>query len=236
MTTIDPFAGFGPATLRFLHDLAAHNERAWFAEHKSEYEEALLHPMQSLVADLGPTLAAIDPEIEIAPAVGKTISRIQRDTRFSNDKSPYKTTHWITFKRSRKDWQDAPAFFFELSATGYRYGMGFYLASRPTTNALRQRIDARPTEFGAAIAFYASQNEFVIEGEEYKRPLRSDLPPELAPWYNRKNLYLAANRSLDEAGIGAHLLTDLQQGFALLAPLYDYFWRIDPGVERITFR
>ena len=222
---IDRFTGFGPETFRFLHELAAHNERAWFAEHKSEYERDLLCPLQSLAADLGPTLVAIDPEIEIAPVVGKTIARIQRDTRFSHDKSPYKTTHWITFRRPRKDWQDAPAFFFELSATGCRYGMGFYLASRPTMNALRQRIDADPAEFRAAIACLNAPNPLAIEGETYHRPLKHDLPPDIDPWYHRKNLYLAAHGTCGENGVESALSDTLTRDFQHCAPLYAYLLR-----------
>ena len=229
MTSIDHFAGFGPATIRFLNELATHNERTWFAEHKGDYERDLLRPLQSLAADLGPTLAAIDPEIEIAPVVGKTIARTQRDTRFSHDKSPYKTTHWITFKRPRKDWQDAPAYFFELSANGYRYGMGFYLASRPTMDALRQRIDARPAEFRTAIACLDEPNPFAIEGDTYHRPLRRDLPPDFEPWYHRKNLYLAAHGICDETGIPGALLHMLAREFTRISPLYDYLLRTCPS-------
>ncbi|MBN1220352.1 MAG: DUF2461 domain-containing protein, partial [Anaerolineae bacterium] len=111
----DKFEGFAPETLEFLRNLKANNNKTWFEAHKQEYQEYLLQPLQALVADMGNFMLSIDPYFEVTPAVNKTISRIHRDTRFSRDKSSYKSTMWITFKRPRKDWQDAPAYFFELS-------------------------------------------------------------------------------------------------------------------------
>jgi hypothetical protein len=54
-------------------------------------------------------MLSIDPYFDVHPAINRTISKIYRDTRFSNDKSPFKTTMWITFKRPEKNWKDAPA-------------------------------------------------------------------------------------------------------------------------------
>ncbi len=58
---------------------------------------------------------------KVSPQINRTISRIYRDTRFSKDKSPYKTTMWVTFKRPVKEWQNAPAYFFEITLESYRY-------------------------------------------------------------------------------------------------------------------
>lgn len=126
------FEGFLPETLEFLGNLEANNNKVWFEMHKQEYQEHLLQPLQDLVVDLSGFILTIDPYFETTPAINKTISRIHRDTRFSRDKSPYRSTMWITFKRSRKDWKDAPAYFFEISPDSYRYGMGFYSASKGT--------------------------------------------------------------------------------------------------------
>ena len=90
-------------------------------------------------------MRSIDPEIEVAP--GRAVSRVFRDTRFSKDKSPYKTSHWITFKRPRKNWQNFPAFFFEISPDTYRYGMGFFSADRATMDRFREGLETNPSVF-----------------------------------------------------------------------------------------
>lgn len=119
------FTGFSPNSLEFFEGLTANNNRAWFEAHRDEYENYLLNPLKALVSDLAAPMLSIDPELITVPAVDKTISRIYQDTRFSRNKSPYKTRLWISFKRLSPDWKTAPCFFFEISADGYRYGMGF---------------------------------------------------------------------------------------------------------------
>ena len=134
----DRFNGFLPQAPGFLERLAANNNKAWFDEHRDQYEELLLEPLKLLVGDLTETMRAIDPALITIPAVDKTISRIYRDTRFSRNKSPCRTCLWITFKRRSPDWKQAPCFFFELTADSYRYGMGFYSASRETMDNLQR--------------------------------------------------------------------------------------------------
>jgi uncharacterized protein (TIGR02453 family) len=220
----DKFEGFSPETLEFLRNLKANNNKLWFETHKPEYQEYLLQPLRALVTEMGDFMLMIDPYFEVAPAVNKTISGIHRDTRFSKDKSPYKSTMWITFKRPRKDWQDAPAYFFELSPDSYRYGMGFYSASKDVMDRWRARIDERPAEFLQAISFYSQQQIFVVEGEKYKRVLDQGKPAEIQEWYQRKNLYLVCNRKTDDRLFSRELLDDFMGGFELIAPFYHYLW------------
>ncbi|MCL4515334.1 MAG: DUF2461 domain-containing protein [Firmicutes bacterium] len=219
------FEGFSAKTLDFLRNLKANNSKAWFEAHKDEYQEWLLRPLQSLVLDLSGFMLGIDHYFEVTPAVGRTISRIYRDTRFSKDKSPYKSTMWITFKRASKDWQDLPAYFFEICPDSYRFGMGFYSASRETMDRFRAMIDGEPKEFLKAIAFYPGQQVFVVEGEKYKRKLDESKPEEILDWYQRKNLYLVCNRRIDNRLFSRELLDDLFHGFGLIAPFYRYLWK-----------
>ena len=83
------FEGFSPASIQFLVDLAANNERSWFQPRKAEYERLLKEPMEQLVAALADRFAAADLPLLADPK--RSPFRIYRDTRFSNDKSPYKT-------------------------------------------------------------------------------------------------------------------------------------------------
>lgn len=220
------FNGFSTKTFDFLKKLMANNNKTWFEANKQDYQKYLLEPLQNLVADLGEFMLTIDPYFEIRPAVDKTISRIYRDTRFSQDKSPYKSTMWITFKRPRKDWKDAPAYFLEISPCSYRYGMGFYSARIKTMDRLRNMIDKRPEEFLEATSFYLGQKTFTVEGEKYKRILNNRIPEEVQDWYQRKNLYLVCNRNIDDHLFNRTLINDMIFGFGLLAPFYHYLWRL----------
>jgi uncharacterized protein (TIGR02453 family) len=223
---LEKFDGFSSSAVRFLENLRDNNRKEWFELHKQDYQDHVLNPLQALSAGLGPFMLSIDPEIDVTPALNRTISRIYRDTRFSKDKSPYKINHWITFKRMRKDWKEFPAYFFETAPDSYRYGMGFYSADRDTMDKFRKNIDANPQSFLSAISFYSKQNIFTIEGEEYKRPLKTDIPGEYQRWYNRKNIYLVRSQQIEGHCIDKKLINDLRQGFDIIASFYHYLCKV----------
>ncbi|MFA7061091.1 MAG: DUF2461 domain-containing protein [Pedobacter sp.] len=220
----EKFKGFRPESLSFLRELKANNSKSWFEVHRSDYEKFMLTPLRALTTELTPMMLSIDQDLVTSPA--RVISRIHRDTRFSRDKSPYKSNLWLTFKRPLSDWQDAPAFFFELGADSWRYGMGFYAASRETMDRLRQLIERKPAEFERMIAFLADQDRFAVEGEQYKRLINPAVSEHLRPWHQRKSIYLICNRLSDRQLFDKELLRELITGFSLLAPFYHWLWRL----------
>lgn len=84
------FAGFGPKTLKFLADLGRNNEKSWFEAHRSEYEQLYLEPAKAFVEAVGPKIAKFAPAVVWEPRVNGSIFRVNRDIRFSKDKTPYK--------------------------------------------------------------------------------------------------------------------------------------------------
>lgn len=220
----DKFNGFSLNTLDFLKNLKANNNKLWFESHKQEYHKYLLEPLQNLVMELGEFMLTIDPYFEISPKINKTISRIYRDTRFSRDKSLFRSNMWITFKRPTKDWKDAPAYFFEIFSDWYRYGMGFYSASKATMDGFREKVDNAPEEFLKVISFYSEHQIFELQGEKYKRILDANKPEKILDWYQRKNFYLVCNREIDDTLFSKDLIADLAFSFGLLAPLYHFIW------------
>ena len=216
------FKGFTKETISFLINLEMNNSKVWFEANKAAYTEHVLLPMQHLVMDLSHGMLDIDPLFVTAPVVGKTISRIHRDTRFSKDKSPYRSNVWITFKRPSNEWQDCPCFFFEITPEAYRYGMGYYSASRDTMDKLRAVIDHRPLKFYEAISFFDEEQPFTLEGDRYKRNLNSAYDEEILTWYQRKNLYLICNKSLDSKFYQEVLVDDVLSDFKLVKDFYDF--------------
>lgn len=215
------FNGFSPNTLKFLRGLKANNNKAWFEGHRADYEQYVLGLLRDLVTDLGDFMLDIDMRFEITPTVNKTISKIYRDTRFSSDKSPFRSTVWITFKNRKKDWTTRVCgYFFELSVDSYRYGMGFYDAAPAIMSKFRQVIDENPKEFLKAISFFDKQKTFVLEGEKYKRIIDKSKPEKIQHWYQRKNMYLVCNRKIDDTLFGSKLVDDLMYGFGLISPFY----------------
>jgi uncharacterized protein (TIGR02453 family) len=220
------FQGFSRKTFTFLRDIGRHNDKAWFEAHRAVYEQHVLQPLRDLVNDLADTMLGIDLSFEVSPAVGKTISRIYRDTRFSQDKSPFRDCVWIVFKRTAKNWaRYVPGYFLEINPTWYRYGLGFYDAAPDLMARFRHQIDEDPQAFLKAIAWFARQKVFTLEGEQYKRPIGQDKPEPIRTWYQFKSFYLSCDRKIDEQILSPGFADQLAKHFRLAAPLYHYIRR-----------
>ncbi|MBF0183169.1 MAG: DUF2461 domain-containing protein [Magnetococcales bacterium] len=221
------FAGFRPETFAFLCNLEQNNNKPWFEANRDHYQRDLLEPMLDLVEVLSAAMLAIDPAFEVRPAIGKTVSRIYRDVRFSQDKSPYRPRLWLTFKRPNKQWQDAPAYYFGLGTDHARYGMGFYAPSRETMDRFRRRIEADPTGFLQLIA-PPQPGRFTVQGEMYQKPRTANLDPRLTTWHQRKTLHLSRQEPVTPTLFQPQLATTLQADFKQLATLYHFFWQLKP--------
>ncbi len=228
------FRGFSRKTFTFLRDLGRHNDKSWFEAHRPVYEEHVLQPLRALVSDLADFMLGIDLSFEVEPAVGKTISRIYRDTRFSSDKSPFRDHMWIAFKRSGNDWAHyIPTYYLEITPKSYHYGLGFYAAAPDLMARFRRQIDEDPDSFLRAIAWFARQKVFTLEGERYKRPLGQDKPESIRTWYQYKSFYLTTSRRIDATILSPALVDQLKKHFALAAPLYHYIRRVASQVLAI---
>lgn len=216
------FRGFTHETLRFLAEAHERNSRRWFEANRPVYEEHVLSPLRALVVDLSATMGGIDRRFEMRPQVGRAISRIYRDIRFSKDKSVFRDHMWIVFKRPSKEWTDRPGFFFEIAPGMYRFGMGYYSASKRTMDAIRADIDLDPARFLAAVSFYPRQRVFRLEGDEYRRPPKGTPGPPLDQWYRKRSFYLVCDREPDRRFFSPALPADLSRRFLTLAPLYRY--------------
>jgi uncharacterized protein (TIGR02453 family) len=125
------FSGFQPELLDFFDRLAEQNERAWFQAHRADYEEYFLEPARLLVVALGQLLPRLGPDIHAEPRVHGSILAITRDTRFSVDKTPYKTYLDLWFWQGEAAGlnRERPGYFFRLSAQSLMLGAGMHAFS-----------------------------------------------------------------------------------------------------------
>ncbi|HKI61335.1 MAG TPA: TIGR02453 family protein, partial [Mariprofundaceae bacterium] len=90
---------FSEATFNFLGQLAENNRREWFQEHKQQYEDAVREPALAFIKAMRPYMAEMAPHfVADARKMGGSLMRVHRDTRFSKDKTPYKTNIGIQFR------------------------------------------------------------------------------------------------------------------------------------------
>lgn len=216
----EKFTGFTPATIQFFRDLAENNYKPWFDANKTVYEKELVQPFKALVTALSPAMYAIDSRFELRPH--KVLSRIYRDIRFSKDKSPYKTCLWMTFQRQVSEWENFPGFFMELSAEGYRYGMGLYSAKKQVMDHFREKVEADPDYFRSVTETLLTERGFVVEGEEYKRTLPNDLGEYFQPWMQRKSVWLMKARPVGKELFSEDFRIQLEDDFMAMKDLYDF--------------
>jgi uncharacterized protein (TIGR02453 family) len=144
------FEGFSKETVRFLAGLRAHNEKAWFDAHRADYEACYLAPAQAFVEALEPRLRKIEPDVKAEPRVNGSIMRVNRDIRFSKDKSPYKDHMDLWFwTGDRKGW-DSSGFFFRLTPDRLLLGAGMHGFQPPALARYREAV--LDPKHGAALA------------------------------------------------------------------------------------
>ena len=133
------FEGFTPDTLAFLAELASHNEKTWFDANRARYEGALLEREKLFVAAMGDRMHKRVPGLAAEPRVNGSIFRINRDTRFSKDKTPYKThaDMWMWEGSQRKE---ASGFFVRIVPDEIWIGAGAHNLSREGVPRLRDAI------------------------------------------------------------------------------------------------
>lgn len=162
--------GFPPDALKFLRDLARHNDRTWFEANRARYEEHVKQPALAFIAAFAPELAKIAPHFLADPRpVGGSLMRIHRDTRFGADKTPYKTNIGIQFRHSVGKDVHAPGLYLHLDNERSFLGVGLWHPEPDALAKIRQRIVAKRDAWKKASTGAPFRKVFAIEGESLVR-------------------------------------------------------------------
>ncbi len=171
------FKGFTREAIQFLADLAANNERAWFQPRKADYERLLKEPMEALCDELGERFEARGIPLQADPK--RSPFRIYRDTRFSRDKSPYKTRvaanfPWIAPGRDarRDDGAHGNGGYFNFEPGEMFLGGGMWMPEKRRLDAFRAAIRDEAERVRAALddpGFRASFPDGAHTHESLKR-------------------------------------------------------------------
>jgi uncharacterized protein (TIGR02453 family) len=215
---------FSDASFRFLRALARHNERAWFLAHKDDYETHVRAPFQALLLDLQPLLRQASEHYRAEPkTVGGSLFRIQRDTRFASDKTPYKTWQGARLFHARAREVEAPSFYLHLQPGSCFVGAGLWHPQPETQRRVRQFIVDNPGRWKAAAHATAFRRRFELESSEMLvRPPRG-FPADFEYIEDLRRRNFVAVRAIDDATMkGPRLLSTVQRDLQGLAPFVDY--------------
>ncbi len=214
---------FTADTFKFFRDLARHNERPWFHANKARYEAKVRDPFLHLIGDLAEPLAKVSEHFRADPKpLGGSLYRIQRDTRFANDKTPYKLWAGARFFHARGKQVEAPLFYLHLQPGNCFVGAGLWHPQPETQRRLRAFLVDNPAAWKKAAHAPVFAKRYAMAGESLTRAPRGfDPQHELIEDLKRKDFI--ATRAIDDAIVlGPRLRQTVADDFARLAPLVDY--------------
>jgi len=188
------FTGFSNKTWEFLAGLIHNNERPWFEAHKPDYEKYVVEPAMALITELDGVVRAISPHYRGIPKkIGGSLMRIYRDTRFSRDKTPYKTNVGIQLRHEAAGDVHAPGYYIHLSLEETFVGVGTWHPEPDDLKAIRQRIAAKSREYSTALESAAAAGLKPV-GESVKRmPADFDAAHPLADEIKRKDFLVSTD-------------------------------------------
>src|SRR5262245_12111639 len=163
-------ASFSPALFTYRRDLKKNNDRDWFKANKARYDEAVLEPALAFIEDFEPHLHAISSHFVADPRpVGGSLFRIYRDTRFSKDKSPYKTHTGIHFRHELAKSAHAPGFYLHLEPGQVFLGAGIWRPDREPLAQIRTAIAEDPDRWKRTTRAKAFAGLYELGGDSLKR-------------------------------------------------------------------
>lgn len=208
------FHGFFSETISFFENLKKNNSKPWFDTHRKDYDHFVMEPAKAFVLAMGRRLKAISPHIIAAPKVNKSLFRINRDTRFSLDKRPYKTNLGIFFWEGTRGRMGCPGFYFHMEADKMLLGAGIYMIPKQVLDHYRRMVvdpDHGP-ELTKVVRRISKIKGCELGGKHYKR-----VPAGYDPSHSNADLLLYN-------GLHASITTDIPEEL-FSEKLIGYCWR-----------
>lgn len=208
--------------IQFFKELSKNNEKEWFYTQKKRYESSVKKPFERFLTDLIAEIHKEDPTLTIEPK--NCVLRINRDLRFSKDKSPY-NLHYsaVVSKTGRKD-KSVPGIFLRFSPEEVGIMGGAYVLDKHQLQAARLLILNTPDKFQqlvSAPAFHAKFGE--LNGEESKRmPAEFLEHVDKIPQLLKKQFYVVAKHNADLI-LSSDLLPIVMEHWHAVRPLNQFF-------------
>ena len=214
---------FTSQSMSFLKRLKQNNDRDWFLENKSDYEDLIRTPAFNFIDDMENELAHLSPHfLAIAKKVGGSLMRVHRDVRFSKDKSPYKTNIGIQFRHEMGKDVHAPGFYIHIEPDDCFVGAGIW---RPDSNALSQIRDAiieRDKYWLNAVNDKKFKKDYELTGESLKNAPRGyDKEHPLVNDLNRKD-FIAISHMNDKEVLAKNFKQNVVQKFTEAEPYMQF--------------
>lgn len=219
-------AYFAPALFTWLRQLKKNNNREWFNRNKDRYLETVRDPLLRFIADVGPRLEKISPHFLADPRpTGGSMFRIYRDTRFSKDKSPYKTHAAAQFRHQAGKDVHAPGFYLHMEPGETFIGAGIWHPDSKALTGIRELMVEDPAGWKKSISGTSFKSGFALGGESLKRPPRGFDPNHpLVDDLKRKD-FVAFTRFSEKEACSADFLSTYIRACRTMSPFVRYLTR-----------
>lgn len=206
--------------LQFLRDIAVHNNREWFHEHREEYDAARA-AFESMVAELIARITVFDPAVQYL-GVGDCTYRFYRDTRFSPDKSPYKR-HFGAYINAKGKKAFQGGYYFHLEPENCMLAGGSYCLPSDVLRAVRQSVCEQPEEFHAIVGSEPFHTLFPVIGETHVKTVPKGFPKDFPyPEYIRCKDYSCFHPVPESFFTSADWLERSAEVFQVMKPFLDF--------------
>ncbi|MEO6800561.1 MAG: DUF2461 domain-containing protein [Rhodanobacter sp.] len=214
---------FTPATFRFLRALGRNNRREWFHAHKDDYERHVREPFQQLITDMQSPLAKISAHYRADPRkIGGSLHRVYRDTRYSNNKLPYKSWQGSRFFHERRREIQSPGFYLHVEPGACFAGGGMWHPEPDALKHIREFLVDNPAAWKRATQGKPFREHLQLVGESLIRAPRGyDPAHDLIDDLKRKD-FVATTRFDEALACSGELLPWTVATFKRVAPLVDY--------------
>ena len=218
-----PTSYFQADLFTFLRDLAANNDRAWFEENRDRYQSVVREPALRFIVDFGEHLGRISPHFRADPRPqGGSLFRINRDIRFSHDKSPYKTHIGLHFRHAAGKDAHTPGFYLHLQPRESFVGVGLWHPDAPALAKLREAVVGDPTAWKKAAQGKRFTTAFTVTGDELVRVPRGYDPNHPLADVLRLKDYTALTSVTAKQVTGAGFLGEFAKLCADAAPFMEW--------------
>jgi len=214
------FKGFPKDLFGFLEELKQNNNREWFNDHKQRYTESVVQPISEFIIAMQPRLRAISKNYIANPKPhGGSMFRIYRDTRFSKDKTPYKTHAACQFRHIRSKDAHAPGFYVHLDTDSLYFGGGIWSPPGPQLNLIRDFIADNARSWARIKNAKKVREVGGIKGDSLKRPPRGfDAEHVHIKDLKRKSFYVMSETE-PNAALRSDFVDKVTEAFGRAAPL-----------------
>ena len=207
------FDRFPPETKAFLEGIAAHNDKEWFTANRSLYDTGYVEAGRAFVEAMGPELQKLSPGLQYEPKIGASLMRVNRDTRFSKNKQPYKDHLDLFFWHGEQKGWTHPGFFIRLTAADVWLGAGMHHLEGDLLTRYRNAVidDRAGAALVKAIATVESAGDYSVGSMPRKQvPRGYDKTHPRAQYLLWEGLPAMGRMSIDDAlspGFGDKALT-----------------------------